>query len=58
VGAPVTAAVGVPVNPPVAVTVAVTVVDPPCTTLALDGLRAIVIAGLGVVVSSPLEPHA
>jgi hypothetical protein len=57
-GAPVTVAVGVPVKPPVAVTVAVTVVEAPCTTLALVGLSAIVIAGVGVVVLSLLEPHA
>jgi hypothetical protein len=49
--------VGVPVKPPVAVTVAVTLVAPPCTTLALVGLREIVMPGVGFVLLSLLEPH-
>src|SRR5690242_5961311 len=58
-GAPVIAAVGVPVKPPVAVTVAVTVVELPCATVALVGLREIVMAGVGVVLPpSSLDPHA
>jgi hypothetical protein len=58
VGTPVIAMVGTPVKPLAPVTVAVTAVDPPCATLALVGLKARVMLGVGDVLSDLSPPHA